>query len=68
MTDDSTLGRPASEDRPHEWYDDEFCPGGGAFVGLESPKATCPKCGESIDVNEAGYLFKHRPHIPKSDL
>lgn len=51
-------------ERPHEWYDDDFCTGGGAFVGMGEPKVACPVCGEMMDVDEDGRLFKHRPRIP----
>lgn len=53
-----------SNDHPHPWYDDDFCPGGGAFVGKEKPLVACPTCGEMMDVDEEGCLFKHRPRIP----
>ena len=57
---------PSSEDRPREWYDDEFCPGGGKFVGKGEKQVVCPVCAEVMDVDEDGYMFKHRPRIPKN--
>jgi hypothetical protein len=60
--DDAAL----DDDRPHEWYDDDFCSGGDAFVGTGKPKVACPVCGEIMDVDEEGHLFKHRPRIPKN--
>ena len=69
MTDDPhdlDGGRPrADEKRSHEWYDDEFCRGGGALVGRTKSQVACPVCGELMDVDKEGYLFKHRPRIPK---
>ena len=56
----------ASDDRSHQWYDDDFCAGGGTFVGKEKPLVACPVCGEMMDVDEEGRLFKHRPRIPKN--
>ena len=56
---------PASENRSHEWYDDEFCRGGGTLVGRGASQVACPVCGEMMDVDKEGYLFKHRPRIPK---
>lgn len=57
---------PLSDDRPHEWYDDDFCSGGGKFVGKDEKQTVCPVCGEVMDVDEDGYMFKHRPRIPKN--
>ena len=48
----------------HEWYDDAFCSGGGTLVGTEHTQVACPVCGELMDVDSDGYLFKHRPRIP----
>lgn len=59
-------GSPLGENRPHEWYDDDFCSGGGSFVGKGKSQIVCPVCGETMDVDEEGYLFKHRPRIPKN--
>jgi hypothetical protein len=59
-------GAAGSGESRHQWYDEDFCPGGGRFVGLASPQVACPVCGEMMDVDEHGDLFKHRPHIPKS--
>ena len=50
----------------HPWYDDDFCSGGGKFVGKGQSQVACPVCGEMMDVDDDGNLFKHRPHIPKS--
>lgn len=55
----------AGEERTHEWYDDEFCSGGGTLVGPGKSQVACPVCGEMMDVDKEGYLFKHRPRIPK---
>jgi hypothetical protein len=49
----------------HPWYDDDFCKGGDVFVGTERQQVACPVCGEMMDVDEEGHLFKHRPRIPK---
>jgi hypothetical protein len=57
-------GSSLSGERPREWYDDDFCPGGGKIVGKDHGSAVCPVCGEVMDVDEDGYLFKHRPRIP----
>ena len=68
MTDDGTDRRDsAAEGRSRQWYDDDFCSGGGTFVGEGQPKVVCPVCGEMMDVDEEGRLFKHRPRIPKSE-
>lgn len=74
QTDNSVVGdragdargthNPLGGEHPHEWYDDDFCAGGGAFVGKGKPQVVCPICGESMDVDDEGYLFKHRPRIP----
>ena len=56
---------PLDDDRPHEWYDDEFCSGGDRFVGTGKTQIPCPVCGEMMDVDDSGHLFKHRPRIPK---
>ena len=68
MTDDSNgLNRPtADEGRAHPWYDDDFCSGGGTWVGEGISQSACPVCGEMMDVDEEGHLFKHRPRIPKN--
>jgi hypothetical protein len=58
---------PAGENHSHAWYDDDFCSGGGMFVGEGKPQVVCPVCGETMDVDEDGNLFKHRPRIPKSN-
>jgi len=50
----------------HPWYDDDFCSGGDVFVGTDQPQVACPVCGEMMDVDESGHLFKHRPRIPKN--
>ena len=57
---------PSAEGHPHQWYDDDFCSGGGRFMGEGQTQVACPVCGEMMDVDADGYLFKHRPRIPKS--
>jgi hypothetical protein len=57
------IGVGGDSHRP--WYDDDFCPGGGRFVGGDEAQVPCPVCGEMMDVDEHGNLFKHRPRIPK---
>jgi hypothetical protein len=57
---------PVAGESHHAWYDDDFCPGGGRFVGETASQVACPVCGEMMDVDEHGNLFKHRPHIPKN--
>ena len=59
---------PMAEGHQHQWYDDDFCPGGGRFIGEGQKMVACPVCGEQMDVDADGYLFKHRPRIPKSTL
>jgi len=67
MTDDGMDRRDSSaEGRSHQWYDDDFCSGGGTFVGEGQQQVACPVCGEMMDVDEEGRLFKHRPRIPKN--
>lgn len=68
MTENATGGEKfsADDDRSHQWYDDDFCAGGGTFVGEGQSQVACPVCGEMMDVDEEGYLFKHRPRIPKN--
>jgi len=56
---------PAENSHPHAWYDDDFCSGGGRYVGKGQAQVPCPVCGEMMDVDEEGNLFKHRPRIPK---
>ena len=56
----------SEEAHPHQWYDDDFCKGGGTFIGEGQTSVACPGCGEQMDVDADGYLFKHRPRIPKS--
>ena len=67
MIDDTTdrLGS-AEEGRSHQWYDDDFCSGGGTFIGEGQTVVACPVCGEMMDVDDEGRLFKHRPRIPKT--
>lgn len=62
----SEVGAPAETSHPHAWYDDDFCSGGGRFVGKDQAQVPCPVCGEMMDVDHEGNLFKHRPRIPKS--
>ena len=63
---EGTTESPHAEGRSHPWYDDDFCEGGGKFVGTDESQVACPVCGEVMDVDEEGNLFKHRPHIPKN--
>ena len=60
-TDESAL----AEGHRHPWYDDDFCKGGGLLVGEGKTQVACPVCGETMDVDGEGRLFKHRPRIPK---
>ena len=53
------------DQRPHAWYDDDFCSGGDLLVGTGTTQTSCPVCGEMMDVDEDGHLFKHRPRIPE---
>ena len=57
---------PLADGHAHAWYDDEFCSGGGTFIGEGQSQVACPVCSEMMDVDADGYLFKHRPRIPKS--
>jgi hypothetical protein len=68
---DQPTDRSAAESAPlegnaHPWYDDDFCKGGGMLVGDEKTQVACPVCGEMMDVDGEGRLFKHRPRIPKN--
>jgi hypothetical protein len=68
MTDSSAehAESPSGGEHSHQWYDDDFCPGGGTFVGKDQTTVACPMCGEMMDVDHEGRLFKHRPRIPKT--
>ena len=68
---DEPTHRSADESTPlegqaHPWYDDDFCTGGGLLVGEGKAQVACPVCGEMMDVDDEGRLFKHRPRIPKN--
>ena len=63
---DSGAASTEGDGHTHAWYDDDFCSGGGRLVGIGAAQIACPVCGEMMDVDAEGYLFKHRPRIPKS--